>query len=251
MQLVIATVALTATACAAPKPSGTSRSCPREPVSAIPPDTLPAWFGHDSSWANVFLKHIIAVRFDSSATIADRRRAIESVCGRVVGGWHLAGPSEDIYAVQVADGGDPRRLDEFIARIRVQPRVASASMETLISWQDVTTAPARVPAEAPDTVPAWVVADSTQTGPTRYIPVRFTKNIIGVQFKSDATSSQRQSAIDAVFGRVIGGYRAAGIYLVWVQDPGDGSGIIGAVERLESLPFVAGATPDMATQPND
>jgi hypothetical protein len=108
-----------------------------------------------------------------------------------------------------------------------------------------------VPAEAPDSVPAWLRSDSSFAGPTQYIPLRFTRNILGLQFKSDATQSQRQAAVDMISGRVIGGYRAAGIYLVWVEDPGDGSGIMPAVERLESLPFVSGATPDLATTPNE
>jgi len=79
----------------------------------------------------------------------------------------------------------------------------------------------------------------------------FATLIVGVQFTSDATASQRQSAIDLISGRFIGGHRAAGIYLVRVEDPGDGSSIMRAVERLEALPFVAGATPDLATTPND
>ena len=125
----VAIATLTGTACAAPKPAGTSTSCSREPVSANPPDTLPAWFGHDSSWANQFLKHIIAVRFDSSATIADRRRAIEAVCGRVVGGWRHVRPGFAVHAVQVADGGDEQRLFELIEWMRVQPGVLAAMPE--------------------------------------------------------------------------------------------------------------------------
>ena len=69
------------------------------------------------------------MRFDSTATTADRRHAIESVCGRVVGGWRLAGPTEGIYAVQVADGGDQGRLVEFVELIKAQPGVASAGLE--------------------------------------------------------------------------------------------------------------------------
>lgn len=107
-----------------------------------------------------------------------------------------------------------------------------------------------VPAQAPDTAPAWLDADSSFTGPTRYIPVRFIRNIVGLQFRDSATQAQRQYAIALVSGKVIGGYRTAGIYLVQVEDSGDGSGIMRAIERLESLPFVSGATPDIATSPD-
>lgn len=126
-------VALTAAACAAPKAPESSASCHQEPVPAVAPDTVPAWFGHDTSYSSVFLKHIIAVRFDSTATSADRRRAIESVCGRVVGGWRMAGGREGFYAVQVADGGDERRLDDLVERIQAQPGVTSASLEPVLT----------------------------------------------------------------------------------------------------------------------
>ena len=122
-------VTLAAPACAAPKSTTASPSCTKELVAATPPDTLPSWFQDDSSWGNVYLKHIIAVRFDSTATTADRRHAIEAVCGRVMGGWRLAGPTEDIYAVQVADGGDQGLLVEFVELIKAQPGVVSAGME--------------------------------------------------------------------------------------------------------------------------
>jgi hypothetical protein len=105
---------------------------------------------------------------------------------------------------------------------------------------------AAVPAEPPDSVPAWAVADSSYIGPSQYISAKFIKNLVVLQFREGATQAQRQSAIELVSGTVIGGYRSSGIYLVRVADPGDGSGIVQAAERLSALPFVSAASPDIA-----
>ena len=126
IRVALAAVALIAAACAAPKSVDSPNACVGEPVAAVPPDTVPAWFRHDTSYGGGYLKHIVVVRFDSTATTSERQRAVESVCGRVVGGWHLAGPGEDLYAVQLADGGDRRRMVELVEKIRAQPGVAAA-----------------------------------------------------------------------------------------------------------------------------
>jgi hypothetical protein len=111
----------------------------------------------------------------------------------------------------------------------------------------------RVPAEAPDSVPAWVRADSNLTGPSAYIPVKFRKNILVVQFRREATQPQRQAAVDLVAGTVVGGHNRGsgnGIYLVRVADPGDGSRLVHAGKQLQALPVVFAASPDMAFSPN-
>ena len=48
-----------------------------------------------------------------------------------------------------------------------------------------------VPAEAPDSVPSWARADSSFVGPSRYIPLRFIRNVVGVKFRKEATQSER------------------------------------------------------------
>jgi hypothetical protein len=107
----------------------------------------------------------------------------------------------------------------------------------------VTAARQPVPAEAPDSVPGWVRADSNMTGPSASIPVRFRKNLLIVQFDRKATQAERQAAIDLVAGTVVGGGGGT-IYLVRITDPGDGSEMVKAGKRLETLPYVLAASPD-------
>ena len=96
---------------------------------------------------------------------------------------------------------------------------------------------------APDSVPSWLLADSSFADATRYTGLRFVKNILRLQFRSEGTPAERRSAIGLVSGRAVGGYRATGTFLVQVADPGDGSGIERAAARLRALPFVVIATP--------
>ena len=59
-----------------------------------------------------------------------------------------------------------------------------------------------VPPEAPDTTPAWFNDDTSYTTS----PVHL-KHMIGVTFRTGATQEERQAAIDAVGGKVVGGWR--------------------------------------------
>jgi len=108
-----------------------------------------------------------------------------------------------------------------------------------------------VPAEAPDSVPAWVRQDSL-AGPSAYIPIRFRKNILVVHFRREATQAQRQEAIDLISGTVVGGINRGtgnGMYLVRVPDPGDGSVLVRASDQLHRLPYVSAAGPDIEFGP--
>ena len=96
---------------------------------------------------------------------------------------------------------------------------------------------------APDSVPSWLLADSSFADPTPYTGLKFARNIVRLQFRPEGSPAERRSAIGAVSGRVVGGYRVTGTFLVQVMDPGDGSGIERAAARLRALPFVAVAGP--------
>ena len=106
-----------------------------------------------------------------------------------------------------------------------------------------------VPLEPPDTVPSWAHADSSFAGPSQYIPLRFIRDIVGLEFRKEATQHERQRAVDLVSGTVIGGYPGIGIYLVQVDDPGDGSVIMRVAEMLRAMPFVASAGPNFEFGP--
>ena len=105
-------------------------------------------------------------------------------------------------------------------------------------------------AAAPDSVPAWIRADSSVVPGSRHIPASFIRNVVAVRFDSWATPAQRRAAIEMVDGKLVGGHRRMGVYLVQVKDPGDGSGIERAAERFRALPYVVTAIPDFVLAPD-
>ena len=218
-------------------------------MPAEAPDTVPSWARADSSFVGPsqyisvrFIRNIVVLQFRKEATQPQRQRAVDLVSGNVIGGYQNTG----IYLVQVADPGDGSAIMRAAERLTALPFVSAASPDIELGPNSLRTAV--VPAQAPDSVPAWVRADSTFTGPSAHIPVRFRKNILVVHFRREATQAQRQEAIDLISGTVVGGVGGRtgnGFYLVRVADPGDGSVLVRASDRLHRLPYVTSAGPDI------
>ena len=103
--------------------------------------------------------------------------------------------------------------------------------------------PDPVPATAPDSVPAalWdsIIAPSNILTNAPGISGRIVRDLVYVKFFPSATQSDRQAAIDAVNGRVVGGMRLGGpehyyaVRLPYVLAPGDSTS--GIVLRAEAL----------------
>lgn len=130
-------------------------------------------------------------------------------------------------------------------QFNVPNTVTAVSMSILISTdfpaeQSVSLAP-------PDTTAKWVEADTNtggRTAPTA-INVPYSKRTLQVVFTSTATLADRQLAVAAVNGTVVGGKRAAdgisGWYVLQVPDDGTGAGVIAARAILKALPQVQSA----------
>jgi hypothetical protein len=99
------------------------------PVPSQAPDTVPRWFSDDSSYTASqpsYLKGIIGVAFHPNTSQEHRQAAIDSVEGRVVGGWRLTPGSDGLYAVQVDDHGSQVRHQQILERLRSLPQVKVA-----------------------------------------------------------------------------------------------------------------------------
>jgi len=148
--------------------------------------------------------------------------------------------------IVAANGYTGNKLWKF----NVPNTVTAVSMSILISTdfpaeQTVTLVP-------PDTIPAWVHADSNLAASTASASGNFTKRIVKVRFRSTASLADRQLAIAYANGIVVGGKRSAdgigGYYLVQVADDGTGSAILSAAKRLTSLPQVESAIFEVSLQ---
>ena len=128
--------------------------------------------------------------------------------------------------------------------LRVPNTVATVSLDILVTTdfpaeQSVTFLP-------PDTVPAWVRADTNIAPPTDSSPGHFAKRIVIVAFRPTATLADRQLAIALVNGVVVGGHHTAdgrlGVYYVKVPDDASENGVFAAMQALDALPQVQFAT---------
>jgi hypothetical protein len=95
-------------------------------VAASPPDSEPAWFSHDTSWVNHgdapggFLENVIAVLFQDSASVSDRRLAVALVNGTVIGGAPFQS-GEGYYLLRLGDDGTGTQLRAAIAKLQALP----------------------------------------------------------------------------------------------------------------------------------
>jgi hypothetical protein len=108
----------------------------------------------------------------------------------------------------------------------------------------------RVPALPPDSVPS-ALWDEVHA-PENIIPsspewgVPFPRNLIVLAFKEDATQTERQQAIDAVGGEVIGGEHIdrGGYYYVRIRSDGTADALFRAITKLKTFPKVDLASPE-------
>jgi hypothetical protein len=114
------------------------------------------------------------------------------------------------------------RFDTLLAATGAEPQRLAAGARSRVRWVELTVLPgvlefgvtfwaqarragSSVPAVAPDTIPAWVYADSNLVNDTTQIFGVFYANVILVEFEEGTSQAARQGAIDAVGGEVIGG----------------------------------------------
>lgn len=100
---------------------------PMSPVPAQAPGTLPAWTQDDSSYAGIWLKGVLMIRFEDSATVAHRMAIITSFGGTVIGGTQSAG-AEGNYYVLLPGNPTVEAADSIATLVQVDPRVRLAGI---------------------------------------------------------------------------------------------------------------------------
>jgi hypothetical protein len=126
--------------------------------------------------------------------------------------------------------------------------IASCGHPAVARWALVlATTPDTVPATAPDTVPVWINSKSNIVWASKQSPFPFVKDLVIVLFHPSAPQVQRQAAIDAVHGRVIGGMRLNGVdgmYFVSLPPDSKHARVFEAVIALKAMAGVGSAIPD-------
>lgn len=108
--------------------------------------------------------------------------------------WSVAGPAG------VLGVGDTSRVDTLFFRVEEPVIGARFRFE---HFPVAALATGAVPAEAPDTLPAWVQDDSSYAGV-------WLKGVLTIEFSSTATAADREAIIMSIGGIVIGGVGSVG-----------------------------------------
>jgi hypothetical protein len=105
-----------------------------------------------------------------------------------------------------------------------------------------------VPVAAPDTIPSWVYAAASSDTTAPMTSGRVVRNVARILFNPTATPEERQAAVDAVRGTVIGGTRALGSdghYFVRLPTDATWTTLSSSLTLLDALPQVAFAGPEL------
>lgn len=101
------------------------------------------------------------------------------------------------------------------------------------------------PGQAPDTLPQWLFAPDNIWENRPGLSGRYVKNALSVLFMPGATVDERSAAISSVHGRVVGGFpqeTGEGLYYITLPPDSTTETMLRALDRLNRLPQVAGAT---------
>lgn len=103
-------------------------------VTALPPDTTPAWFDDDSSWVrggmlpDGFLKNIVSVLFEPGTTLPSKQVAVALVGARPVGGLRLSA-GDGYYYLLIKDDGTGAQLRAAASELAALSQVEVAALQ--------------------------------------------------------------------------------------------------------------------------
>jgi len=151
------------------------------------------------------------------------------------------------YNQIVASTGD---TGDKLWMFNVPNTVTDVSMSIMISAdfpaeQNVTALP-------PTSYPDWINSDTNVSQRTDSVHVRFLKRVLVLRFRSAVTLSDRQLAVAYVNGTVIGGSQnpdGSGFYYIQMPSDTTGANLFSASKRLQSLPQVENAYPEVLLEP--
>ena len=197
-------------------------------------------------------RNVAEVRFDDTTSGVTVRRFLRRYNGKIVGGT----PISRAYILEIPDPGATwEQYYAVIQAMRTEPGVTGVSIVSIKEMH--VNLPARpapdtvslVPDTPPDSIPisAWeaMYAPGNMELPGVEWPRPFPRNIVVVLFREETSRIDKQRAIDAIQGVVVGGEPIGRGGLYYVRIPGDGTSrpLFRAIETLKSLPQVETASP--------
>ena len=167
----------------------------------------------------LYVRNLLAARFDSTASQAQRQAAVDRVCGEVVGGDHSDGGIDGYYLVRLQDAGSVSALDAAADALRHMPGVSSAQTLALRRADATTGADAQNGA----------CAGTASGGRLR------------VDALKEMIASRSASDVAMIAGLGLGGLDSSAVHVV--MDPGVCGRVAAAIESAvhfepDGVPFV-------------
>lgn len=218
-------------------------------VPAVAPDSVPAGLYSASSLVedpdlpgSRYVRDVVVVLFRSAATHSERLAAVAAVSGVVIGGYRTFG-GEGYYLVRVQGDTSVRSAKTAVATLRALGQVEEASLESVLTRTPIAgrRASGVVPALPPHSTPRAHFSNRANwiTNPP-YISGTIIRDVLEVHFRMGSSQSARQSAIESVSGRVLGGLRMYpdGDGLYYIRIPATETSLLTAKSLLEAHPTV-------------
>jgi hypothetical protein len=239
----------------------TTRTEPRL-VPAEAPDSVPGELFadsnlvHETGLSDPFMRGIALVRFALGATQAERQAAVDSVHGSVVGGRRFDSPKGDgLYLICLPASATTADLHAAVDLLNHLPQIRWAMVNSVFvgygtdSGQRAESRRPSVPPVPPDSEPGYLYADSSLTRDARWPGAPFMRDVVLMRFAQRASQQERQAAVEAVHGTVIGGYPfplppKEGMYLIRLPRDTTNDRLFAAITVLKALPQVDWAAPN-------
>ncbi len=218
-------------------------------VPVVAPDSVPAGLYSASSLVedpdlpgSRYVRDVVVVLFRSSATHSERLAAVAAVSGVVIGGYRTFG-GEGYYLVRVHGDTSVRSAKTAVTTLRALGQVEEASLESVLPRTPIAgpRASGVVPPLPPHSTPRAHFSNRGNwiTNPP-YISGTIIRDVLEVHFRMGSSQSVRQSAIESVSGRVLGGIRMYpdGDGLYYIRVPATEASLLSAKSLLEAHPAV-------------
>ena len=146
-------------------------------------------------------RQFIEIRFRDSVSNPSFQSFLRAYQATVVGGSRAAGT----YILRFPDPGPSYQvMTRFILRLRADPRVASADgIEYSLPFSPPSGSRSSV--ITPDSIPAWVYADSNLVRDDTLVTGVFPRGVVFAGFSASASSQDLAALLDSVGVEVIGG----------------------------------------------
>jgi hypothetical protein len=173
---------------------------------------------------------LIDITFSPGDSREDRQAVIDSIDGRVVGGFHRFGRDDGTYVVRIEGDSSGRNLAAALAKLRAMHAALAMPVEVAGAAAE----------RGRGGLPKWLLDDSAQF---KTEIEDYSKRAIEVDFHYGVSRQAVHAALDSVHAKILIYPAWMGTYLLLIPAPGSLQDLERVLARLDSMPQVSWALP--------